>query len=94
MAKVTLEAQDKPAREVLKELMHLEEQANSELSMRHPVFDHWTLGCDGTGAAWCFIEVRGRYTGRCMWACPFWVRSSARMDARLRWQHWNRTIEI
>jgi len=66
MAKVTLEAQDKPAREVLKELMHLEEQANSELSMRHPVFDHWTLGCDGTGAAWCFIEVRGRYTGRCM----------------------------
>lgn len=65
LAKVTFEADDRPAREVLKSLIQTEEQANSETPNRHPYFDHWTVSCDGTGAAWCFIEVASKFTSRC-----------------------------
>ncbi|MFI5112086.1 MAG: hypothetical protein ACHP9S_04640 [Terriglobales bacterium] len=65
MAEVAFEADDKPAREVLKTIIRLEQQANSEAPNWHPTFDHWTVGCDGTGAPWCFIEVEGKFTPRC-----------------------------
>jgi hypothetical protein len=65
MAEVTFEADNKPAREVLKSLLHIEEQANSQASNRHPIYDHWVVGCDGTGAPWCFVEVEGKFSSRC-----------------------------
>ena len=65
MGKVTFGAQDKPAREALKELIRLEEDENSKSPARHPAYDHWAVGCDGTGAPWCFIEVEGKYSSRC-----------------------------
>jgi hypothetical protein len=65
LAKVTFEADDKPAREVLKSLIQIEQQANSETPNRDPDFDHWTISCDGTGAPWCFIEVAGKFTFQC-----------------------------
>jgi hypothetical protein len=63
--RVTFAAQDKSAREVLTELIRLEDEANSESPNKHPAYDHWTVGCDGTGAPWCFIEVEGKYGGHC-----------------------------
>ena len=65
LAKVACEADDQPARQVLRALIRVEPQANSEAPNRHPDFDHWTLGCDGTGAPWCFVEVEGKFTSRC-----------------------------
>jgi hypothetical protein len=66
---VPFEAHDEPAREVLRRLIRLEEEANAEAASRHtawhPPYDHWTVRCDGTGAPWCFIEVRGRLNGEC-----------------------------
>ena len=57
-ARVEFGAQDEPAREVLKSLISLEGQANATSMPRHPPVDHWDVNCDGTGARWCFIEVR------------------------------------
>ena len=65
MAKVRFEADNKPAREVLKWLILAEQQANSQASSRHPDYDHWVVSCDGTGAPWCFIEVEGKFSSRC-----------------------------
>jgi hypothetical protein len=65
MAKVRFEADNKPAREVLKWLILTEQQANSQASSRHPEYDHWVVSCDGTGAPWCFIEVEGKFSSRC-----------------------------
>jgi hypothetical protein len=65
LAKVAFEADDKPAQEILKSLIQIEEQANSEAPNRHPDFDHWTVSCDVTGAPWCFIEVASKFTSRC-----------------------------
>lgn len=65
MAKVRFEADNKPAREVLKWLILTEQQANSQASSRHPNYDHWVVRCDGTGAPWCFIEVEGKFSSRC-----------------------------
>jgi hypothetical protein len=65
MAEVRFEADNKPAREVLKWLILTEQQANSEASSRHPDYDHWVVSCDGTGAPWCFIEVEGKFSSRC-----------------------------
>lgn len=65
MAKVRFEADNKPAREVLKWLILTEQQANSQASSRHPDYDHWVVSCDGTGAPWCFIEVEGKFSSRC-----------------------------
>src|SRR5256884_4791049 len=65
MAKVRFEADNKPAREVLKWLILSEQQANSQASSRHPDYDHWVVSCDGTGAPWCFIEVEGKFSSRC-----------------------------
>ena len=65
MAKVRFEADNKPAREVLKRLILTEQQANSQTSSWHPDYDHWVVHCDGTGAPWCFIEVEARYSARC-----------------------------
>jgi hypothetical protein len=65
LAKVAFEADDKPAHEILKSLIQIEEQANSEAPNRHPDFDHWTVSCDVTGAPWCFIEVASKFTSRC-----------------------------
>ena len=62
---IALEADNKPARQVLKQLMVVEQKANSESSATHPYYDHWVVRCDGTGAPWCFIEVESRYTARC-----------------------------
>jgi hypothetical protein len=55
--KVAFEADDKPAREVLKSLILLERQANAEAADRHSDYDRWSVRCDGTGVPWCFIEV-------------------------------------
>lgn len=41
MAEVRFEADHKPAREVLKSLTLIEQQANSQASARHPDYDHW-----------------------------------------------------
>lgn len=65
MAKVSFEADNKPAREVLKSLILMEEPANSQASARHPIYDHWIVSCDGTGAPWCHIEVVGRLSSWC-----------------------------
>lgn len=65
MARVTFAAPDKPAREVLTELIRLEDEANSASPNKHSAYDHWTVGCDGTGAPWCFIEVEGKYGSHC-----------------------------
>lgn len=64
-AEVTFEAENKPAREVLKWLILAEQQANSQASGRHPDYDHWAVSCDGAGAPWCFIEVEGKFSFRC-----------------------------
>lgn len=60
MAKVRFGASDKSAREVLKALMHLEHETNSQSS-----FNRWIVRCDGTGAPWCFIDLAGRFSARC-----------------------------
>lgn len=65
MAQVRFEADNRPAREVLKRLIFTEQQANSLASSRHPNYDHWVVRCDGTGAPWCFIEVEGKFSSRC-----------------------------
>ena len=66
MAKLRFEADNKPAREVLKWLILTEQQANSQASSGHPNYDHWVVRCDGTGAPWCFIEVEGKFSSpRC-----------------------------
>jgi len=64
-AQVSFEADNKPARQVLKQLMVAEQKANSESSATNPYYDHWVVRCDGTGAPWCFIEVEARYSARC-----------------------------
>jgi len=65
MAKIRFEADNKPAREVLKWLILTEQQANSQASSWHPNYDHWVVRCDGTGAPWCFIEGEGKFSSRC-----------------------------
>ena len=60
MAKFSFEADNKPAREVLKRLILAEQQANSQASNWHPNYEDWVVRCDGTGAPWCFIEVEAR----------------------------------
>ncbi|HSY31744.1 MAG TPA: hypothetical protein VLA42_07130 [Verrucomicrobiae bacterium] len=65
MAEVRFEADHKPAREVLKSLILIEQQANSQGSSRHPDYDHWVVRCDGTGAPWCFINVEGKSSSWC-----------------------------
>jgi hypothetical protein len=65
MAQVRFEADNKPARQVLKWLIFAEQNANSESSATHPDYDHWVVRCDGTGAPWCFIEVEARFSARC-----------------------------
>ena len=65
LAKVSFRADDEPAREVLRRLIRLEQQENSQAPNRHPNYDHWTVSCDGSGAPWCFIEVRGRLAHQC-----------------------------
>jgi len=64
-AQISFEADNKPARQVLKQLMVAEQKANSESSATHPYYDNWVVRCDGTGAPWCFIEVESRYSARC-----------------------------
>ena len=64
-AEVSFEANDEPAREVLRKLIGLEQQLNSQAPNRHPAYDHWTVTCDGTGAPWCFIDVRGIFSSEC-----------------------------
>lgn len=65
MASIPFEANDRPARDVLRELIRAEDKANSTSPIRHPSFDHWMVRCDGTGAPWCFIEVQGKYSNPC-----------------------------
>jgi hypothetical protein len=64
-AEVPFQADNEPAREVLRELIRLEQQENSQAPNRHPDYDHGTVRCDGTGAPWCFIEVQSRLAHRC-----------------------------
>jgi hypothetical protein len=64
-AQISFEADNKPARQVLKQLMVAEQKANSKSSATHPRYDHWAVRCDGTGAPWCFIEVESRYSAQC-----------------------------
>lgn len=65
MAQIRFEADNKPAREVLKWLIVSERQANSQSTATHPDYDHWVVRCDGTGAPWCFIEVEAKFSARC-----------------------------
>jgi hypothetical protein len=65
LTKVAFEADNKPARDLLRSLISIEQQANSQAPNTHPNFEHWTVSCDGTGAPWCFIEVVGKFTSRC-----------------------------
>jgi hypothetical protein len=60
MAEVRFEADHKPAREVLKSLILIEQQTNDQASGTHADFDHWVVRCDGTGVPFCFIEVEGK----------------------------------
>lgn len=60
MAKVQFGATNKPAREVLKALMQLEHETNSQSS-----FIRWVVRCDGTGAPWCSIDLAGRFSTHC-----------------------------
>ena len=64
-AQISFGADNKPARQILKQLMVVEQKANSESSATHPYYDHWAVRCDGTGVPWCFIEVESRYSARC-----------------------------
>jgi len=68
-AVVPFQADDEPARGVLRRLIRLEQMENAEASNRHtawhPAYDDWTVRCDGTGAPWCFIEVRGTFGEEC-----------------------------
>jgi hypothetical protein len=64
-AEVSFEADNKPARQVLKQLMVAEQKANSESTAAHPYYDHWVVPCDGTGAPWCFIEVASQHSAGC-----------------------------
>jgi hypothetical protein len=64
-AQISFGADNKPARQVLKQLMVAEEKANSESSATHRYYNHWVVRCDGTGAPWCFVEVESRYSARC-----------------------------
>jgi hypothetical protein len=67
MAKVRFEADNTPARDVLKWLILTEQQANSEASSSwHPDYNHWVVRCDGTGVPWGFIEVEGKFSPRCL----------------------------
>ena len=65
MAEVKFEADHKPAREVLKSLMLIEQQANSQESGRHPDYDHWIVRCDGTGVPFCSIQLEGKSSSWC-----------------------------
>lgn len=65
MAEIKFEADRKPAREVLKSLILIEQQANSQASSWHPDYDHWVVRCDGSGVPFCFIEVEGRSSSWC-----------------------------
>jgi hypothetical protein len=65
LAEVPFQADKEPAREVLRKLIRLERQQNSQAPNRHPDYDHWTVRCDGTGAPWCSIEVQGKLAQRC-----------------------------
>lgn len=65
MAEVKFEADHKPAREVLKSLMLIEQQANSQSSSGHPDYDHWVVRCDGTGVPYCSIQLEGKLPSWC-----------------------------
>jgi hypothetical protein len=68
-AVVPFQADNEPAREVLRRLIRLEQRENAEASSRHASwhspYNHWMVRCDGTGAPWCFIEVRGTFGDEC-----------------------------
>jgi hypothetical protein len=69
-AVIPFQADDEPAREVLRKLIRLEQRENAEAASNrrgawHSPYDHWTVRCDGTGDPWCFIEVRGTFGGEC-----------------------------
>lgn len=64
-ATIEFAAKDKPAREVLRQLMLIEQRENSQASSWHPEYDHWVVTCDGTGAPWCHIEVVGKPPSEC-----------------------------
>jgi hypothetical protein len=66
MAEIDFGADKKPAREILRTLISLEEQANQQSGSRHPSYDHWLLRCDGTGTPSCSITVQG------LSSCRYW----------------------
>jgi hypothetical protein len=65
MAAIEFSAQNEPARDVLRKLIDLEEQANEGSGASHPPYDRWRGGCDATGAPWCFIEVQSPVSSAC-----------------------------
>lgn len=65
MAQIRFEAENRPAREILKSLIFAERQANTQSTPSHSDYEHWVLRCDGTGAPWCFIEVEAKFSARC-----------------------------
>lgn len=65
MQTISFEAHDKAAREIVRTLIHLEDEENSKSPSHHPSYDHYSVNCDGTGAPWCFIEVASKYSFSC-----------------------------
>jgi hypothetical protein len=65
MAEIEFQADNEPAREVLRKLIRLEDQTNSGSGARHPAYDRWEVNCDGSGAPWCFIEVQRTSAQQC-----------------------------
>lgn len=62
MQVISFEAHDQPARQVVRTLIHLEDEQNSKSPGHHPSYNHYSVNCDGTGAPWCFIEVESKYS--------------------------------
>jgi hypothetical protein len=64
-AVVPFQADDERARDVLRQLIQLEQRENAVAGARHPPYNHWMVECDGTGSPWCAIEVRGIFGAEC-----------------------------
>jgi hypothetical protein len=67
MAEIEFGAENKPAREILRSLISLEQQAQANSSGPwHPTYNHWVVRCDGTGTPSCSITVQG------LSSCRYW----------------------
>ena len=66
-AEIEFGADNKPAREILRSLISLEQKTNEQSNGPwHGTYNHWVVRCDGTGAPWCSIQVQG------LTSCRYW----------------------